>query len=283
MRLAHLILAHKAPAQLHRLVQALAHPRADVFIHLDQKTDNQPFLRLAALPHVQFIRRRFAVRWGGYSLTRATLESMREILQTPGQYDFINVMSGEDYPIKPVAAIHDFFARHRGRSFVEYQPDDSPWWQANRSRVTHYHLTDFSFPGRHLLQRSLNRLLPRRKPPLFPALYGGNMGGWYTLSRECAAYAVAFVDAQPQLRRFAQLTWGSDEFLVPSILLNSPFAASVTNDNLRYIDWSEGKSSPKILTVHDLPALRASSRLFARKFDSSRDAAVLNQLDQLSR
>jgi hypothetical protein len=36
MKIAHLILAHKAPAQLERLMRALSHPQADIFIHLDK-------------------------------------------------------------------------------------------------------------------------------------------------------------------------------------------------------------------------------------------------------
>lgn len=282
MRIAHLILAHKAPAQLERLLRALAHPEATSFIHLDKKVDQQPFASLAALPGVHFIRHRLDVKWGGFSLTRAALEGMREILQAPVPYDFINLISGEDYPIKSVAAIHDFLRRHVGRSFLEYYASGSAWWQANEVRVSRYHLTELRFPGQYVVQQLLNRLLPPRKFPLFSTLYGGNMGGWYTLSRECAAYVIEFLDAQPRLRRFARLSWGSDEFLVHTILLNSPLASTITNDNLRYIDWSAGGSSPRTLTSHDLAALAASPKLFARKFDSQRDSAVLDQLDQLN-
>lgn len=281
MTIAHLILAHKAPAQLARLLGALAHPQAACFVHLDKKTEAAPFAALADLPNVHFLRRRLDVKWGGYSLTRAALEGMREVLQAPVPYDVINLLSGEDYPLQPVAAIHEFLARHAGQSFIEYEADGSAWWQANQRRFRQYHLTEFRFPGQYAVQQLLNRLLPVRQVPLLPTLYGGDMGGWYTLSRASAAYAVRFVDEHPRLRRFARFSWGSDEFLVPSILLNSPLAATIRNDNLRYIDWSGGGSSPKILTLADLPALRASPRLFARKFDLSRDAAVLDRLDQL--
>ena len=282
MRIAHLILAHKAPAQLERLVRALAHPQAACFIHLDRKADSQLFAALPNLPGVYFIGHRLDVRWGGYSLTQAALEGMRQILQAPVRYEVINLLSGEDYPIKPLAVIHDFWARHPGRSFLEYEAADSAWWRANMRRATRYHLTEYSFPGRYVVERILNLLLPRRQPPL-PRLYGGNRGGWYTLSRASAEYVVAYVDAHPRLRRYARLTWGSDEFLIPSILLNSPLAATVTNNNMRYVDWSAGGSSPRILTQADLPALRASARLFARKFDAQRDAAVLDALDQANR
>lgn len=276
-------MAHRGPAQLARLVRALAHPAADVFIHLDSKTDYQPFIGLTAFANVRFTRRRFDVQWGGFSQTETVLEGMREILGHAASYDVINVLSGQDYPIKPTAAIHEFFARHPGQSFMECQPTGSAWWEHNQSRFTHYHLTDFAFPGRYLVQRVLNWLLPRRRMPLFPVLYGGNMGGWYALSRACAAYVVGFVDEHSELRRFGRFTWGSDEFLVNSILLNSPLAASIVNNNLRYIDWSAGLHRPKTLTHDDLPRLVASARLYARKFDLTCDAGILDELDDLNR
>lgn len=282
MKVAHLILAHKAPAQLERLVQALTHPQADVYIHLDKKTDEKPFAALATLPGVQFTKCRLDVKWGGYSLTEVVIEGMREILQPSVAYDFINIMSGEDYPIKPLSTIHSFLQAHLGHSFLEYDVEGSPWWQANQSRIEEYHFTEFQFPGKYAVQKLINRVMPRRKMPLLPTLYGGNMGGWYTLSQECAAYAIQYLDAHPQLRRFARLTWGSDEFLIHSILLNSPFAVTITNNNLRYIDWSGGGSSPKTFTIADLPSIASSSRLFARKFDSNRDELILNKLDQLN-
>ena len=281
MRIAHLILAHKAPAQLARLVRALAHPQAEVFIHLDRKTDLAPFAALAELPGVQFVPRRFNVTWGGHQFAEAILETQRTAMQAPGSFDYFNLMSGEDYPIKPVADFHAFLAQQGGQSFVQYHREGAPWWQANGRRVSEYHLTDFHFPGRYAVQKVLNRVLPARKFPELPTLYGGEMGGWYTLSRACLAYLLNYVDAHAAVWNFGRFSWGSDEYLVPTILLNSPLAPAITNDNLRYIDWSGGGANPKILTTADLPALQASPKFFARKFDSTRDAEVLKRLDDL--
>ncbi len=282
MTIAHLILAHKSPTQLERLVQALAYSQDSVFIHLDLKTDYQPFAKLALLPNVHFIRRRLDVKWGGYSLTQAALEGMREILRAPVKYDFINLLSGEDYPIKPAAVIRDYLAQHIGSSFMAYQPDSTVWWHHNQRRITQYHFTDFRFRGRYFFQRLLNNLLPTRKAPPLSILNGDNTGGWYTLSPECAAYVIDFIDNHPKLRRFVKYTWGSDEFLLHSILLNSPLAPTIINNNLRYMNWTEGGSSPKVLTSDDLPAIQASPRLYARKFDLTLDASVLDKLDEVN-
>ena len=281
MRIAHLILAHQGPDQLARLLAALAHPAADCYIHLDKKADFAAFAFLGGWPQVFFTRCRLDVKWGGYSLTRAVLEGSREILAHPAGYEFINVLSAQDYPLKPAEQIQQFLRQHAGQSFLECAPLGSAWWRANMRRIERYNLTDFSFPGRYALQKGLNTWLPRRKFPLPYTLYGGNMGGWYTLSRAAAAYALAFIDAHARLRRFALFTWGSDEFLLHTVLLNSPLRATITTtDNLRYIDWSAGGNSPRTLGPADLPALLASPKLWARKFDPEPEPAVLAALDR---
>lgn len=281
MKVAHLILAHKAPQQLGRLLGALAHPDVHCFVHLDLKTEAEPFSFLRHQSRVQFTQTRNNVTWGGYSQTQNLVDCLREILAQATPFEFINVLSGQDYPLRPAAEVHEFLYARRGESFLATEPTDGTWWQASRYRFTRYHLTEFAFPGRYAVQQALNRLLPIRRFPLAGPLHGGPIGGWSTLSREAAEYIVRLIDNNARLRCFARLTWGSDEFLVPTVLLNSPLAASVVNDSLRYIDWTGGGANPKILTRADLPALLASGKLWARKFDATVDAAVLDALDQV--
>jgi hypothetical protein len=70
-----------------------------------------------------------------------------------------------------------------------------------------------------------------------------------------------------------------DESFFQTILINSRLADRIVNDDLRYIDWSEGRASPRILTSDDLDSLLASGDLFARKFDARVDERVLDMLD----
>jgi len=280
MRIAHLIMAHKAPQQLERLLRALAHPDFDFYIHLDQKANFEEFRYLAGLPNVYFLPKRFFIYWASYRFTKAILECTKAILATEIEYDFINLLSAQDYPIKSTEEIHRFYHNHLGTCFLSFEPHDSEWWQHARSRVEKYHTTYFNFKGQYLLQSCINRLLPKREFPLPYTLYGGMDGSWWTLTRECARNLVDFIDAHPGLQRFAVFTWGSDEFLLATIIMNSPFRHTVVNDNHRYIDWSEGGANPKVLTVNDLEALLASPKLFARKFDPSVDTEILDMLDK---
>lgn len=61
--------------------------------------------------------------------------------------------------------------------------------------------------------------------------------------------------------------------------MNSSFRDRVAPDDLRYVDWTGGGDHPKVLTLRDLDALLASSKLFARKFDPTVDEVVLDRLD----
>ena len=64
------------------------------------------------------------------------------------------------------------------------------------------------------------------------------------------------------------------------MIYNSDYRSDMVNDNLRYIDWSEGKPSPKTLTIEDADKLTNSGKLFGRKFNSKVDSKILDYLDE---
>jgi hypothetical protein len=273
-------MVHKNPAQVERLLGALAHEGVDCFLHLDRKADMRQYAYLANRPNVYFTPRRFLVHWASYRFTRAIVESVRDVLATGVAYDFINLLSGQDYPLKPAATIHRFLARHRGQSFLSFEPQGSAWWRHAITRIERYHTTYFNFRGQYRLQEWLNQLLPRRRFPLDYELYGGPNSSWWTLSREGANYLVQFLDEHAAVRRFSLFTWGSDEFLIATVLLNSPLQPWIVNDNYRYIDWSGGGANPKVLTAEDFEDLAQSPQLYARKFDLTQDAGILDRIDR---
>ncbi len=278
MRIACILMAHKDPQQIERLIKKFEHFPFDFHIHIDKKTNLKPFLYLAEIPHVQFVHHRIKVRWASYSFLHAVLESIKEVLDNDRHYDFISVMSGQDYPIKPVSAIYASLEKSRGKNFICYEERDE-WWSHAITRINKYHFTNFGFRGRYRLQFFLNSLLPQRKFPLPYILYGGPRAMCMTLGADCAKYVVDFVDSNKRLRRFIKFTWGPDEFLIPTLIMNSRFRSSVVNNNFYYIDWSRGGPNPKTLTVEDYETLRSSDKMLARKFDIVEDATILDMLD----
>ena len=63
--------------------------------------------------------------------------------------------------------------------------------------------------------------------------------------------------------------------------MNSKYKVSVINNNLRYIDWSEGNNSPKTLSIKDINQILKSDKLIARKFDIDIDKEILQTLTNI--
>ena len=69
-----------------------------------------------------------------------------------------------------------------------------------------------------------------------------------------------------------------DECFFQTLLMNSPLASTVTTRTLTHVDWRA--PWPGILTMADLPRLRNSECLLARKFDPQIDRVILDELDR---
>ena len=277
MKIAHLILAHKNPKQLARLVNRLAHPEADVYIHLDAKAKQTDFSALFEQPNVYAIKKRVKVYWGGYSIVQATLNSLEQILSTPNHYQYINLLSGDDYPIKNAQQIHRFLVDNPDKIFMEYVTENSEWWTSVKTRVTQYHLTDYRFTGSNLLQRILNNFTGQRRLPADIQFAGRSQ--WFTITEEAARYVINYVHTHPHIVNFFKLTWGADEVMIQTILYNSHLSIKIENNNLRYIDWPANSPSPRTLSLGDVETLLRSPALYARKFDMKTAPEVLDHLD----
>jgi hypothetical protein len=78
------------------------------------------------------------------------------------------------------------------------------------------------------------------------------------------------VDRNPKMKRFFKFSWAPDEFLFQTILLNSPFANQVINENCHYYKHPPQTPSPKTFLPWKIMMISlASDRLYARKFDMS--------------
>lgn len=276
MTLAYLILAHNNPSQLKRLVQKLSSSQTDIYIHIDAKAKLADFMPIAALPNVYFVTKREKVYWGAYSIVQATVNGFEQIIASSKAYDYITLLSGQDYPLKSNTAIQNFFKANEGKAFMEFYLVNDVWQEAI-PRLNKYYLTNYPFAGSTKLEMLLNKLLPKRLPPKDLVFVGRSQ--WFSITLAQAKYIVTTLATNHKLRRYFSFTWGSDEFVFQTLLYNSPFKEQMVNDNLRYIDWSQGGASPKTLTMADASTLLSTNKLFARKFNEATDAEILNTID----
>ena len=82
MKIAYIILAHKNPRQLARMLQALDHDGASFFVHIDRKVAIAPFAEAVreGRSDTHFVADRQDVLWGGYSMVQATIDTVSAAL-----------------------------------------------------------------------------------------------------------------------------------------------------------------------------------------------------------
>ncbi len=227
------------------------------------------------MPHVYFVKDRKDVKWAGYSTVEAALSCIREVAASGIKYEFVNLISGQDYPIKPASYFINFLSQNIGKEFMIYKDFDSGW----KERVEKYHFTELNFRGKHSLAKIINSVAPKRKFPLDIKLSGKET--FWTFSLDCAVYVANYIDSHKKLAKFLKYTWGSDEFIFQTIILASPFKDKVVNNAYRYINWPpNGGDRPNFFVAADFERIMASDALFGRKFDIKVDEKILDLLDK---
>ena len=283
MKFAILIVTYSSPKQTLRLINSLNNGDFDFYIHVDKKIDLETHRDLFNVPNVYFIKNRIDIKWAGYTTVEAALSGIRQIAASGIKYDFVNLITGQDYAIKSASYIADFLKQNIGKEFILYKDFDTEWQEA-KGRVDQYHFTDHTFKGRYALQKAVNWVAPKRKFPLDAKLVGKET--FWTLSLECAVYVTNVIDSNPKLSRFLRYTWGSDEFIFQTIIMSSPFQNRVVNKNYRYINWPErdglpaAGDRPNVFVTTDFDKIMASDCLFGRKFDIGKDENILDLLDK---
>jgi hypothetical protein len=273
MKIGYIITAHTLPDQLVRLVRRLESDDARFFIHVDRRAADEVMSaverELGSRPDVQLVRRH-RVHWASFSQLRAVLEGVDALLASPDRLDYGVLLTGQDYPLRAPASIESTLASAAGRSFIVYRPATGRFLE----RVTRWHWHGEVLGRRVRVPNRFVALNVRRTLP--PGLEPYTGFGHWCLSRACLEYVAA---RDPELTSFFRWSSSPDEAYFQTVLMNSPLADTLVNDDLRYVDWSEGGASPKVLTSWDLERMLRSPALFARKFDARIDPDVIDALD----
>ena len=294
MPLAYHILAHKGPEQVARLIRVLQHPDDTFVLHLDRRAPralHELGRRLAAQHGNVQVQPARAVIWGGPAISELQIEGMDLALKQPRPWEHFINLTGQDFPLGPR---HARLARLRERPQASYlswfKPLETNHWSNARERLDHWHFHApflawlLGLPGAGRRLRAAlgwsNRLpyLPgwKRRWPAELAYHGGS--NYAVLSRAACRHLGEAPEAR-RLRRWLRGAAHADEIVFQSILLNSPLAPTVINDDLREIDFPRNSPHPRVFTAADWPRLSASRKLFARKFDPAVDSEILDRLE----
>lgn len=281
MKIAYLILAHNNLDHLALLINSLNNSSISFIIHLDSKTDvdfNELSKKFQSGINLIFLKNRINISWGGFSMFEAILNLISHAVQYV-EFDYLSLISGNDFPLKKPEEILSDLKKFNGKEFIDYHPLPHIQWPGNggTDRYKYYWMIDNLgwenseyFVYQQQIQQSVREFPSNLKP------YGGSM--WFTITKSCSVFIYSFLMQNPSILSFFRYTLISDELIIPTIVLNSPFKYNTVRDNLRFIDWSEGKMHPKTFTISDFESLARSNAHLARKFDSALDQGIIDKL-----
>lgn len=241
--------------------------------------------------------------YGDFSHVDRYLAAVDWLVDDGVAVDWLVNLTGQDYPLRPLAGCEEELASSGADGFLEYWPalgPDSHWGAAKaRSRYyfRHRRLAPLSPRAARVLRplQLVNRVQPlvrvhtsyglavgrRVRTPFGPdlALHGGS--AYASLSWPAVAYLRQFLRDRPDVVAHFRHTLSPEEALPQTVLVSSGQFRLVP-DCKRYFDFSGTRfNRSKVLTHADLPRALASGAHFGRKFDEDAHPGVLDALDAM--
>lgn len=262
--------------------------KCDIFVHIDKGFDLNEYdkFSLESLPGVIGVYQKYHVHWGGFSILKTELFLLKKALIF-SDFNYIHLISGQDYPIKP---IHLFLNKFDNSSceYFEYTHLPNPNWHSN----TMYRLQNIFFMDFKPVKNDLDIVskwnfaeklahygLKRRIPDDFPHLYGGSQ--WFSLSRRCIINLLKYTHKRPKFYHKMRFVFAPDEIYIPTVVMNINYEKKkIINDNLRFVNWTEYNAPhPSFIKKEEFYKLAISNQFFARKIGGE-SAELISIIDK---
>jgi len=294
MKIAYLIEAHTDPQQLKRLIGAIKTPYTKFFIHVDGKTDIQPFYDLIQDDQVLFLTKRTKVYWGGYSQVIATTSLLKMVFDSKEHFERIVMISGQDYPIYSNQQIIDTFRANPDKQILKGYNITQGNFEPQMIKLKKFYFFD---PPGNMFRRRIKSFLQRKKlkrslQVFFNWKYNDVFFGsdWWALTYDCAEYIYKTYKKSWIFRRYMEYCFAPSELFLHTIVFNSAKYAkhieyclpdeikngleSVTP--LQYIDYRDGM---RVLDENDFDTLINSGKMFLRKAATGKSDKLMDMLD----
>ncbi len=280
MKIAYLILCHKNISQVELLVNSLDDGNAYFFIHVDRKVESFTKIKLNNVFYLPDDKR-LEIKWASYKMIQATLALAESCLKANVSFDYVVLLSGQDFPIKTKSEIRAFFSEVQSWNYIDVlnlNKSDPQYKRLEKRNSLRYpelvannrllrnafiiltggHKRTFSF----IKKKKLNNL---------ECYYGSQ---WWALQRECLSWMVSYVKANPDFESFFSSSLTPDESFFQTLFMASPYA-SKRKDKVVYMEWDGNHA--RIIDIEKAKELMIDGNkyLFARKFDMSTDENAL--------
>jgi hypothetical protein len=315
-RAAYLVLTHTDACATERLVAAIrrSSPNAVVLVAHDARAEPAPTF---ADEQVQVWCHGLATDWGSWELVEATLGAV-ERARAAADPDFFVLVSGQDYPVRHLAT-WEAEVRAAGGGWVgrPHALAYEPAWGRAPSRgdddLTRYTYRWWPIPAalarvgraapagvRRAAARTRDAALYRVAPVLAVRFVSRGRGAyvgvrrlgnsdtdrvfvkcdqWVAFDRDLAGVVLRELAPGMPLRRLYERSIIPDESAIQTVL------ASVepprVHTPVSFVRWVPSLDQPAILTLADLPEIRASRAPFCRKVRAGRSTDLLAALDGL--
>ena len=304
-KIAYIIIAHKDPAHLNRLVSVLDF-HSDFYIHIDKKVDPEPFKKELSLHQRQvYFNSKFTVCWGGFSSIRVQKEMLRLILQSENKYKRIVCISGLDYPIYSNSRIHEMFEKNPTKEFITGQniSHDEP---EEIYRINKYFFVDNPFLINNpivvkIIKKVTNVLKLNLKKRNVSHLNGKTVdiffgSAWYAITYDCAKYVYESLCKEKKFLRYISTVFAPDELCINTIVFNSRFAENairmpknfalsipgdIAFERIAPLHYLKYTNQMNILEEADYENIINSNKLYFRKAESGISDSLLDQIDRI--
>lgn len=274
MRHAILITAYK---DLYSVYQMLEYFDSDfeIFIHIDKKC-KEDYSCLQQRPYTH-VYKTFTIDWGDFNHLQAIILLCRESFKY-SECNYFHLITGSDYPIVPLSEFKAFFSKNCQNNFVEHFPLPRAGWgsEGGIERIRYYWFRPLNSKVSQYTLKIQRKILHTYRPFGFfnGKLYGG--GTYWSVSRNAISSILDYLSNHPQyLHRFRH-THIPEEICFPTLWKG--LGVHLTNNHLRYIDWSENKANPKVLTEADFNRIISSDYVFARKIEQKTSSQLIQLL-----
>ena len=278
VKIAYMMQVHKNSDQINNLIKQLDDGNSDFYIHIDKKSNIKNSIMIKE--NVFLISDCIDVKWGQISQVKATLLLMKEVKNSGMKYDYVWLISGQDFPIKSNKHIQDFLIQNKGYNFINLLSEKEYEYNRYLKRNETWYPTWGASPKfiMRVIRKLYNyitggprRSLIKRQNYLNVDFQFGS--SWFTITYDTMLYILEEINKNEYMKYFKNCIC-PDESVFQTIIYNSRYKDTI-RDYLTYVDWSEGKKNPKILNSDDLDKLTNSNKLMARKFEYPIDDKIL--------
>lgn len=301
-------------ATVSNLVGALG-PDADILIHHDWS--QQAGFELDA-DNVSFVQDPLHTGWATWGLSLAVFKLI-EVALARHRFDYFQLMTPSCLPIRPLVDLANHLDKTRAAFYVDHVALEAnplvlmshgyralapigSWRYRGLRRLRRWYFGDvapetnrfnLSFPTTSQANRDdlagMRARVAKRLTDLtassagfwhpYGDVFGCHVGcSWFGASREGCEYLLEQSRNRRLMDFFSRVEMPS-EIMMPTLIANSGLPVAPSNYLLSPFEGAR----PRAFDLHDLPAIRASERFFARKFPEDPAAPIRIAIRQLLR